>query len=91
MRLLAGWIALLVLAAVNLGLSTLSLGHWSLALPLIVAAIMAAIVTLLFMKLDRALAISRVFAVAGLFWLAIMFTLAGTDYFTRIVYPVVQQ
>ena len=90
MRLVIGWIVLVLLSALNLGLSQMSMGPGSLAVPLIIAATMAAIVSMLFMRLNTGIAISRIFAVSGLFWLAIMFTLAGADYFTRIVYPVVQ-
>lgn len=81
------WIALVLLAGLNLGLSQIDLGPMSLAVPLVIGATMATIVTLLFMKLNRGITIDRIFAVSGLFWLAILFTLAGADYFTRIVYP----
>ncbi len=90
MRLVVGWVVLVVLAALNLGLSQIGLGPWSLAGPLMIGAVMASIVALLFMRLNSGIAISRIFAVSGLFWLAIMFALSGADYFTRIVYPVMQ-
>ena len=87
MRLIVGWIALALLAGLNLAMSQL---HTGLAPPLIIAASMAAIVALVFMRLNEGLGLDRIFALAGVFWLTIMFALAGADYFTRIVYPVAQ-
>ena len=59
-----------------------------LALP---AAIMAVLVALGYMRLLDAPAIARGFAMAGIFWLAILLGLAMTDPLTRTIYAVTRQ
>jgi len=52
---------------------------------------MAILVALGYMRLLDAPSIARGFAVAGMFWLAILLGLAMTDPLTRTVYTIIQQ
>ena len=77
------WLALLALVALTLGLAYVPLGAFNIVVALGIAAVKAALVVTIFMKLFRSPVLTRVAAAAGLFWLAILFSLAATDYLTR--------
>lgn len=77
------WAALLALVAANLAVAYAPLGAANPAIALAIAAAQALIVALALMKLRRAAAMSRIFAIAGLFWLLLLFGLSLTDYATR--------
>ena len=85
MRLLAIWAGLLLL---------LALEFVAARLPFLRAAVpafgiaMAAIVALTFMRLAKARGLVPVFALASLFWLAVMLGLGSLDPFTRHDVPV---
>ena len=80
---LLAWAGLLALLALSVGVSRLPLGGGRLFANVGVATAQAAIVALLFMRLDRASPLVRIAAGAALLWIAFMFTLAGADYFMR--------
>lgn len=77
------WVALLALVAVNLAVAYAPLGTANPAIALAIAAAQALIVALALMKLWRAIPMSRIFAIVGLFWLLLLFGLSLTDYATR--------
>ncbi|MBP2292634.1 cytochrome C oxidase subunit IV family protein [Azospirillum rugosum] len=77
------WLALLGLVALTLGLAYVPLGRMGIVVALAIAAVKAGLVVTLFMKLFRGPVLARVAAGAGLFWLAILFSLAATDYLAR--------
>ncbi|GJE31039.1 cytochrome C oxidase subunit IV family protein [Methylobacterium oxalidis] len=83
-RALLVWAGLILL----LGLSCLAawapLGGWTSAVNLGLAATQAALVAVLFMRLDEAGPLVRLTAACGLFWLAILFTLCLTDVLSRL-------
>jgi cytochrome c oxidase subunit 4 len=79
------WVALLALLATTFGLAHLQLGAWNPVASLAIAAAKVAIVALVFMRLVRASALVALFAFAGIFALAVMFGLSGTDYATRVI------
>ena len=81
--LVIAWIALVLLVGVNLGVAYLPLGAASPAIALAIAAVQVILVVLVLMKLGRAAPLTRLFAVAGLFWLLILFGLSGVDFLTR--------
>jgi len=56
---------------------------WKTAVGLAIAGVKIALIGVFFMRLNRSKGLVRVFAAAGLFWLAIMATLVSADYLTR--------
>ncbi len=65
------------------GVSFLNLGRLSTIVALTIALFKASLVLLYFMHLRASSRMVWVFAIAGLFWLGIMFTLSFSDYLTR--------
>lgn len=78
------WIALMVLTALTAGLSRIDLGPWSAPVAMAIASTKALLVALFFMHLRYEHSrIVWVWAVAGVFWLALLFFLTLTDFVTR--------
>ena len=80
---LLGWVGLLALLGVQIGLAFLPLGQAHLYFALGVAVAMATVVAWIFMELASAPHLARIFAYAGLFWVMVLFALGGSDYATR--------
>lgn len=85
------WIALLVLLAITAGSAWLQLGWINTALSLVVAALKALLVALVFMRLRTSSWLMRIAALAGIVTLALLFVLSGADYATRSATPAVWQ
>ncbi|MDB5818715.1 MAG: Caa(3)-type oxidase subunit [Rhizobacter sp.] len=81
------WLALVVLLLLSLGSAYLDLGSGNLWLGLGIAAVKAAVVLWLFMKIGETKGMVKVAAFAGLFILALLAGLSSTDYRTRIPDP----
>jgi cytochrome c oxidase subunit 4 len=81
------WIALLALMGLSLGSAYLKLGAFNMPAGLAIAAVKAAIVAWLFMRLREAGLLLRMAALAGLAVWAIQLTLTGVDYETRVQTP----
>jgi caa(3)-type oxidase subunit IV len=82
-----GWVVLLVLAAISIASAFLKLG---IAAPIVefgIAAIQAAIVFVLFMRLKGPPSLKWLFAAAGFLWLCFLFGLSTADYATRLGWP----
>jgi cytochrome c oxidase subunit 4 len=77
------WLGLLALLAVTAASSFLRLGALNLAINLAVALAKALLVVLVFMHVRRGTPMIRVFAVAGLLWLALLAGLSFTDFAAR--------
>ena len=77
------WLALLVLLAVNIGLTFLPLGRAKTAVNLAVAVVQASLMFAVFMRLNRASALVRLAAAAGLVWLSFLFLIGSADFLTR--------
>jgi len=91
-RMLAiAWIALLALMLTSLGSAYLKLGPWNMVAGLVIAAIKAAIVAWLFMRLREAGRLIRAVAVVGLGVWVILIALSGIDYETRSMTPAAVQ
>jgi cytochrome c oxidase subunit IV len=75
-------VALGVLLAATV-LASRALGAGGPIANLVIAALKAALVAVVFMHLRWSSPLQRLFAGAGLFWLAILFTLTFADYMTR--------
>lgn len=81
--LLANYGALLVLLAFTAAAAKLPLGAWNTPVSLGIATAKLLLVVLFFMQLKYERGLVRVFAAAGLFWLAIAGVLTFADYLTR--------
>ncbi len=77
------WLALLVLFAASLGSAYLPLGTGNVAINLAIAAVMLAVLATFLMDLRNSVALVRIVAAAGLFWIVIMFALTFSDFLTR--------
>ena len=77
------WVSLLLLLAINLGSAYIPLGSGNLALNIFIAAVMAVILIVFLMDLRSSQVLIRIVAIAGLFWMALMFSLTFSDYLTR--------
>jgi caa(3)-type oxidase subunit IV len=85
------WMALLCVAVLEIGASFLPIPAGARTILALPAAIMACLVALGYMRLLSAPVIARGFAVAGIFWLAVLLGLAMIDPLTRTVYAVTRQ
>jgi cytochrome c oxidase subunit IV len=77
------WLGLLALFAVSLGSAYVPLGAGNVTVNLLIAAAMIAVLATFLMDLQRANSLIRVVAVAGLFWIVLMFALTFSDYLSR--------
>ena len=87
-QLLLCWVGLILLAAIEFGCAHIHFNPSHRPVLLVPALAMVALVGLMFMRVRSGIAIVRVFAVAGLFWLTIMLGLGMMDAMTRAMYPV---
>ena len=85
------WVALLALMLASLGSAYLKLGPWNMVSGLVIAAIKAALVAWLFMRLREAGPLIRLVAVAGVGVWCILVGLSGVDYETRSLTPAAVQ
>lgn len=81
------WLILLVLAGVSLFTAFLGMGLWGPVAEYGIAAMQAAIVFILFMRLKGPPSLRWVFAFTGFFWLMFLFGLSMTDYAVRRGWP----
>lgn len=81
------WLVMLVLGGVSLGIAFLGLGSVAPIIQFGVAALQAAVVFVLFMRLKGPPSLRWVFAFGGFFWLLFLFGLGMTDYTTRTGWP----
>ena len=80
---IAAWIVLLALLGLSVGSAYLPLGGFHALANFGIAAIQAAIVFAVFMRLKNPPAIKWIFACAGFFWLFFLFSLGVIDFLTR--------
>lgn len=77
------WIALLVLLGVNVALAHLPASSPRAFANLVLAAVQAMLMFVVFMRLNRSSALVRLTAGAAFFWMIFLFTMSGADFFTR--------
>jgi len=77
------WIGLCALLAATCALAYVPLGEANFPISLCIAALKAALVGMVFMRLFENNALNRLAAAAGPIWVFVMFLLMGADYFTR--------
>lgn len=83
LRSLGVWLALVVLLALTLWGAFLPIGGWNLPLALTVSAVQAGLVVVIFMGLGQAGGASRIAALCGVLWVALLISLVMTDLSTR--------
>jgi cytochrome c oxidase subunit 4 len=81
------WLALLVLLAATVAVSYVHLGILNIIATIGIASIKALIIMMYFMHVRYSPRLTWVVVGAGFFWLAILFTLAFGDYYTRVYMP----
>lgn len=81
------WAGLLLLLGATVGLAYVPLGSMHVVGAVTIAFAKAVLIVLFFMHVKYKTTLIRVFVCAGLFWLAIMFTLVLSDYMTRSWLP----
>jgi cytochrome c oxidase subunit 4 len=81
------WLALLLLTGLSLLSAYLGLGVYAPVIEFGIAAMQAAIVFILFMRLKGRPSLKWIFAGAGFFWLLFLYGLSATDYATRRGWP----
>jgi cytochrome c oxidase subunit IV len=81
------WLVLLLLTGISLLSAYLGLGVHAPVIEFGVAATQAAIVFILFMRLEGRPSLKWLFAGAGFFWLFYLYGLSMTDYATRRGWP----
>jgi cytochrome c oxidase subunit 4 len=77
------YIAIIVLVAATVGLSSLGLGRYGLVVQLGIATIQAGLVAYHFMHLRHGDKVVIMTALASIFWMGILFVLFMSDYMTR--------
>jgi len=60
-----------------------NLGAWNFAVTLLIAATKALLIALVFMHVRQSMPLIKLVAIGSLLWLAIMFALSLSDYWTR--------
>ena len=77
------WITLLILTGLTVYASTVELGPFNAIVALTIATMKALLVLLFFMELRYSTALTKVAAVAAIFWLILLSGLSLSDYLTR--------
>lgn len=77
------FIALLVLLVLTVLAAEIRHETWGIVVALLIAVVKAGLIAMIFMHLWWSTPLIRVFASAALLWMAILFTLAWSDFFTR--------
>ena len=77
------WATLIVLTVTTALVSEIELGPWNIVVALGIAFTKATLVILFFMHLKWGNPLTKLFFVAGLLWLVILFALTLSDYLSR--------
>jgi cytochrome c oxidase subunit 4 len=77
------FLALIALTVTTVGVSKIDLGEYNFVAAMTIAVVKALLVVLFFMHVKQASAMTKLFVVAGFFWMAILFVFTLSDYFSR--------
>ncbi|HML17629.1 MAG TPA: cytochrome C oxidase subunit IV family protein [Bryobacteraceae bacterium] len=77
------FLALIVLTVTTVAVSKLELGEYNFICAMTIAVIKASLVVWFFMHVRNATSMTRLFVVAALFWMAILFVFTLSDYASR--------
>jgi len=75
--------ALLTLTAVTVGVTYIHMGRFNLIVALLIAITKASLVVLFFMNVKNSSPLTKLFVVAGLFWMGLLVVLTFSDYVSR--------
>lgn len=81
------WLIMLVLAGVSFLTAFLGMGRWAPVVQFGIAAMQAAALFILFMRLKGPPSLKWVFAITGFLWLSFLYGLSMTDYSNRRGWP----
>ncbi len=79
----AVFLALLALLAATIGMAYLDVGMWNFPITMVIAAVKAALIILVFMHVRHSHRLIWVFSSAGLLWLAILLSLTMVEIHSR--------
>jgi cytochrome c oxidase subunit 4 len=82
------FLALIALTITTVGVSKLELGAYNFVAAMTIAVIKGTLVVLFFMHVKQSSSMTKLFVVAGFFWMAILFVFVLSDYFSRGWLPV---
>jgi cytochrome c oxidase subunit 4 len=74
---------LIVFTITTVIIAEIELGEWNVFVALAIAIIKATLVILFFMHVKESSSLTKLFVVAGFFWMAILFGLTFNDYISR--------
>lgn len=74
---------LIVLTFTTVFVAEIELGEWNIIVALTIAIIKALLVILFFMHVKESSRLTKLFVVAGFFWMAILFGMTFNDYISR--------
>lgn len=77
------FLALIALTATTVGVSKLELGEYNFVAAITIAVIKGSLVVWFFMHVSHATSLTRLFVVAGFFWMAILIVFTLSDYYSR--------
>ena len=77
------FLALIALTISTVLISQIELGEYNFIVAITIAVIKASLVVWFFMHVNGATSLTRLFAAAGLFWMAILLFFVLSDYFSR--------
>jgi cytochrome c oxidase subunit 4 len=77
------FVALIVLTATTVGVSRIDLGEFNFIVAMTIAVIKGTLVVMFFMDVRRATSLTKLFAGAGFFWMAILLVFVLSDYLSR--------
>jgi cytochrome c oxidase subunit IV len=81
------WLSLIVLTFTTVVVAEVQLGEWNVVVALTIAVIKASLVAWFFMHVRESTSMTKLFVVAGLFWMAILMGLTFSDYISRSWLP----
>ncbi len=84
------FLALIALTITTIAFSKIELGEYNFVVAMTIAVIKGSLVAWFFMHVSRSSSLTRLFVVAGLFWLVILIVFTLSDYLSRGWLPVGQ-
>jgi len=81
------WLLLLIATGTTLGVAYIDLGPWNIVVALAIAFTKMSLVVLFFMHVKGQSSLTKLFVVAGFFFMAILILITMTDYGTRSWLP----